>query len=122
MKEIVEEIRRNLQEIGLSGERLEQEILIICGRQEVMMVAREAFKQGVPQDQGPVWFADEVWKTDFWKRQWEWQKAYQEGEDVRSRFGSRDENPYLQESLPFTSRLIELEYLWNMGFDGKILE
>ena len=111
----------HLKELGLNGERLEREVLKIREHHVVARLAQEAFEQGIPQDQGPVWFDGEEWKTFFWQRQWEWQRAYREGEKTRSEFGGRDENPYHQELPPFTSRLMELELSWNFGFDGKAL-
>jgi hypothetical protein len=121
LNKLVRATRAEFEKIGLSGDRLHYELLIVVQRHKIAILARKAFDDGVPLEEGTVWFDDEQWKTDFWRRQWEWQKAYREGEEARASFADRDSNPYQQEKLPFTSRMIELSLLWNKGFDGDEL-
>lgn len=121
LKELVTDGRRLLGRMGLEEQRLHEELLIMVQRHKISRLAREAFDMGIRQDEGPIWFGDEAWKTDLWKRQWEWQKAYREGENVRAAFGDRDTNPYHEDKLPFTSRMMELDLAWKTGYDGEEL-
>ena len=120
-KTFISSAREHLKKHGLARHRF-KELLTTSGKRFVVAeLARDAYDSGIPLEQGPVWFGDEEWKTEFWKRQWEWQKAYHEGEKARADFEGRESNPYRQIFLPFTSRLIELETCWNRGFNGDEL-
>ncbi len=124
LKELKEKVKvffTGLLKMGMKREQASEMLRAMVSHSVIAIQARDAYDAGVPVDQGPVWFGDDAWKTDFWVRQWEWQKAYREGEDTRARFGSCYENPYYQEKPPFNTRLLELGYLWGMGFSGKVL-
>src|SRR3989344_9601359 len=77
--------RENFTKQGIVGERLERMLSEIKERHEVASRAHQAYDDGIPQDEGPVWFDEEGWKTDFWQRQWECRKAYCEGEETRAK-------------------------------------
>lgn len=86
-------------------------------------MAVRAFKIGIPRHEGPVWFGNDSWKTEFWRVQWDVCKAYYEGEEARICGKRRGQNPYwVNPDLPISSRQLILGISWSKGFNGKSLD
>jgi hypothetical protein len=119
LREVVLFVNKTLISHGFEGAELKREIARVAKRKVVSDMATSAFDKEIPIDQGPVWFGDEAWKTDFWRRQWQHRKAYVEGETHRTAFGDRDNNPYRQSGIPMVTAQIDFELAWSRGFDGE---
>ena len=111
-----------LRQPGMSKERLYRGLLHFARRMVIEKMASKAFDKGIPLDQGPVWFDEEAWKTDYWWESWLKRMAYCEGQRARARFESIDANPYHQQNVPFSSLNLKLELAWRCGFKSTDLE
>lgn len=103
----------------LYGQRLKEAEVFIRECFTIAAQAYEAYENGVPMHEGPVWFGKEDWKTGHWEKHWRIRNAYREGQTARSEFKNREHNPYRSHSPPAPFEMLLLETAWDEGYDKE---